>query len=345
MKIIYGVCGEGMGHAVRSKAVINSLGKHDLLVIAGDRAYPYLKKHVKRIIPTISFRIVYYRNRVQNIITVLYNILRFPIHIVLFFHILFTMMSFKPDIVINDFDHVTNWAANILRIPVITIDNELIISKTSIERPHKSWLSYLKTLIVLKIIVPTARHHIIPTYFFPALKKENVTLIHSILRTYIVQLKPQTKNYFLVYQTSTSNKKLLRTLQKLPYRFIIYGFHKKTKENNCTFKPFDGPGFCADLKNCKGVITNGGFTLITEALYLRKPILSLPVGSQFEQQVNAHYLHKMGYGLHAQQLTPAIMMRFVRNIPLFRKKLKTYKHPGSTSVMGEIRSILHHHAK
>ena len=46
MKILYGVPGEGMGHATRSKVIIDYLlrQKHEVLVLSSDRAYKLLNE-------------------------------------------------------------------------------------------------------------------------------------------------------------------------------------------------------------------------------------------------------------------------------------------------------------
>ena len=45
MKILYGVVGEGMGHAMRSRVVLDHLTKrHDVQVVVSGRAYDYLKQ-------------------------------------------------------------------------------------------------------------------------------------------------------------------------------------------------------------------------------------------------------------------------------------------------------------
>jgi len=43
MKILYGVVGEGMGHAMRSRVVLDHLvARHDVQVVVSGRAYDYL---------------------------------------------------------------------------------------------------------------------------------------------------------------------------------------------------------------------------------------------------------------------------------------------------------------
>ena len=45
MKILYGVPGEGMGHATRSKVILTHLlKKHDVRIVSSRRAYEFLNK-------------------------------------------------------------------------------------------------------------------------------------------------------------------------------------------------------------------------------------------------------------------------------------------------------------
>ena len=45
MRILYGVVGEGMGHAMRSRVVLDDLvERHDVQVVVSGRAYDYLNK-------------------------------------------------------------------------------------------------------------------------------------------------------------------------------------------------------------------------------------------------------------------------------------------------------------
>jgi len=44
VRILYGVVGEGMGHAIRSRVVLDELSRrHDIEVVVSGRAHGYLK--------------------------------------------------------------------------------------------------------------------------------------------------------------------------------------------------------------------------------------------------------------------------------------------------------------
>ena len=50
----------------------------------------------------------------------------------------------------------------------------------------------------------------------------------------------------------------------------------------------------SELAQCDGVITNAGFTTTSEALFLGKPLIAIPMRGQIEQSYNAFALKKMG---------------------------------------------------
>ena len=51
MKILYGVVGEGMGHAMRSRVVLEELRKrHEIQVVVSGRAYDYLQQRAGNVV-------------------------------------------------------------------------------------------------------------------------------------------------------------------------------------------------------------------------------------------------------------------------------------------------------
>ena len=71
-----------------------------------------------------------------------------------------------------------------------------------------------------------------------------------------------------------------------------------------------------------------------EAVYLKKPMLAVPVRGQFEQILNARYLAKLGYGRYASSLAdPAALLEFIAGIPEHQKCLQTYHQDGNRELL------------
>ena len=76
-------------------------------------------------------------------------------------------------------------------------------------------------------------------------------------------------------------------------------------EGNLEFRPRSNEGFVEALRTARGVVAGGGFSLLSEAVYLGKPVLSIPLRGQFEQLMNARYLERLGYGCARPRRPPS----------------------------------------
>lgn len=324
-RILYSLSGEGMGHAIRSQAVIEKLQKdHEVLIACGGKAYRHLSRYFDNIIPMQSLHIGYKNNRVSDWKTLLINLGNLPSHFRSIKFLLRTIKRFKPDLIINDFEYITNYLAILKGIPNMVIDNEQAITHSGIRFSKKLRWDFIKSWLVVRLIVPKADFRFITSFFFPKLNIKNAGYCLPVIREEIRKAKTKTKDYILVYQTSRTNKKLLKVMQKSGHCFKIYGFGVTKTKGNLEFREFSEKDFIKDLAESKGVIINGGFTVMSEALYLRKPVLSIPIEHQFEQLLNAIYLKRLGYGMNAQKANRKILEEFIEKIPAFTKMLKSY---------------------
>ena len=107
-----------------------------------------------------------------------------------------------------------------------------------------------------------------------------------------------------MYQTAAGSETLVRTLHKTGLPCRLYGVRRDLTEDlvdgELVYRPFSESGFLDDLRTARGVIAGGGFSLLSECVYLHKPALSIPVAGQFEQTLNARYLERLGYGEYAE---------------------------------------------
>ena len=79
-------------------------------------------------------------------------------------------------------------------------------------------------------------------------------------------------------------------------KFHVFSNEIKTKKklDHITLHPINENIFLKKMAGCRGVITAAGFTTPAEAIYLKKPLLVIPMKSQVEQKCNAFILKKMG---------------------------------------------------
>jgi uncharacterized protein (TIGR00661 family) len=347
-RVIYSVCGEGLGHAMRSAVILEELiKKYDILIFASDRAYKYLSQKFDNVHEIHGFNTVYENNAVKNRKTFVKAMKTLPRDLNSNLKLLYKIArDFKPQIIVSDFEFYASLLSNLLRIPLISIDNMHVITRCNIEYPDKYRAEKLKAEGVVRSFIVRPERYIIISYFCPEIKNPEKTIIYPpVLRKEIMGLKGEYGGHILVYQTSKSNEKLLKTLKSFGEKFVIYGFDLDKKDGNLEFKPFNESEFFEDIQNSRAVITNGGFTLISEALYLKKPVFSIPVKGQFEQILNAIYLEKLGYGEFHEEINNDNLKKFLNNLSKYQENLEDYNGGNSQEVILELIDSIEKYSK
>src|SRR5262245_17845921 len=230
MRILYGVVGEGMGHAMRSRVVLDELTReHQVQVVVSGRAYDYLQKRASEQLAVQKiwgYRLVDADNEVLKWRTLVENVkgavAGWPQNVRAYVGI---VERFQPDVVISDFESWSYLFAQRHELPVISIDNMQIIHRC--EHPPEVLegltAEYELTRAIVKAKVPGAFHYHITTFFRPPLRKERTTLHPPILRPEILAARPEAGGHLLVYQTSTSNTALPEILKRAGRECRIYG--------------------------------------------------------------------------------------------------------------------------
>lgn len=347
MNILYGVPGEGMGHATRSKVIIDFLLKegHQVHIVSSARAFQFLAKTFPGKVTEIKgFHFAYKNAEVSKIGTLLLNLKSGPKNLLYNLHKeLQIHHSFQPQLVISDFESFSLFFAKLHHLPLISIDNMQILDRCAlaIPIPAEEKNNYHLAKNIVKVKVPGCKHYFISSFFDAPVKKSNTTLVSPIIRQAIQDARITRKEHIVMYQTSSSLKTVQETLQQLPNEiFYVYGMNRDAKDGNVIYKSFSEEGFIEDLASAKAVIANGGFSFISEAVYLQKPIYSFPIQNQFEQWMNAAYLQKEGYGRHFPILNTDFLKAFLYDLPAFEKKLKTYQQDGNKELFEKLRKTL-----
>lgn len=347
MNILYGVPGEGLGHATRSKVVIGHLLSqgHNVCVVSSARAFQVLAANFPgRVHEIRGFHLAYKNLTVSKSRTAALTLRTAPENLrVNFAKYRELLCDFPPDLVISDFESFSYFFARWRRLPLISIDNMQIINRTQLDvavpRPERGNLNLARQIVRAKL--PRSRHYLITTFFQLPVIKENTTLVPPIIRPEILAARSRTGQHVLVYQSATNQKDLVPMLQQLPgQEFRVYGFNKEENYGNVQLRAFSEQGFIEDLASARAVITNGGFSLISEAVYLHKPICAIPIPAQFEQFLNAAQVEKLGYGRHFEALTADNVKAFLYDLTGYEQALAGYSQTGNEVLFQRLAAML-----
>lgn len=326
--IIYGICSEGMGHATRSKIVIEELIKkgHEVHIFTSGRAYDFLKKSFDTIYEIKPFNLIYDDNKLKTFKSTVNIIETLPIKLIPSLkNILSIIVSKKPKVVITDHEVLTAIVAKHIGVPTISVSNINILTRAKTEGIMKLFnINWALNSFSTRMSNYMADYYVIPTFFTPDKISKNIYLTAPPVRKKIVDAKISKKDHILVYHTTPTAIKLIDILKEIDEKFVVYGFGKRKNFDNIIFKDFSEDEFISYLSSAKAIITGGGFSLISEALYLKKPILSTPVKNQYEQMINAYYLQKMKYGLILDDFNKEDVIDFILQLPRFEYYLNKY---------------------
>lgn len=337
--IFYCICGEGMGHAIRSSVIIDRIkDKYDVYIFSSARAYKYLNEKFDNVYKIGGFNTVYINNKVNNTKTLINALKRNPLNIKEGYEELYKKArKLSPDVIVTDFEIYATMVSKLLSIPLISLDNIHMITQTAIDYPPKHQGEMLKAKGVIKSYVIKPKIHILTSFFYPKIKpKKRAVLYPPVIREDILKLEPTIEDHIIVYQTSKESVKLVEQLKSLNEKFTVYGFNKDEVDENLTYKLFNENEFYNDLASAKAVICNGGFTFISEAISLKKPIYSVPAIGNFEQTLNGFYVQKLGYGEYHEEMSPKKVEKFLKRLPKYQEKLAKVKKTNNDGIVNEL---------
>lgn len=192
------------------------------------------------------------------------------------------------DVVINDFDSITALACKLQNIRSVQFGHQASFLSENTPRPEKR--SFLGETI-FKNYAPSSKN--IGLHF------ENYdSFIHPpIIKDEILNAEPKNLNHITVYLPSFDKDCLEKAFNKLPeqhFHWFLSEIKEKYSMGNITYYPVNQKDFNYSLITCLGIITGGGFETPSEALYLKKKILSIPILNHYEQECNAAALANLG---------------------------------------------------
>jgi len=180
----------------------------------------------------------------------------------------------------------------------------------------------------------------VTTFYYGEANNERTFFFPPILRQSVLALPPSNGGHVLVYLTS-GFESFLNVLKSFSReRFRVYGYDRDEVDGHIVYKPFSKAGFLQDLAGCKAVMATAGFTLMTEAFYLRKPYLALPMRGQFEQELNAYLLTRLKYGLNLRRVRTEAIGNFLYRLPEYTDNLNAYRAEDNSAIKAMLGQLL-----
>ncbi len=282
MRLLYGVQGTGNGHIARARIMATALANRDDVevdfVFTGRAPDKYFDMDVFgnfRIFNGLSF--ITKNGKVDRWATVKKAKIKQLIKDVNAFD------TSGYDLLINDFEPVTAWAAKRQKLPSISISHQAAFAFNVPKSGHT-----IADSLLMKIFAPTDHllgvhwHHFDQPIIPPFVVEEPVI---GARRGHIL--------VYLPFEEIEDIQQLLEPLSDQEFQCFHPTITQAREAGHIHWNPTSKKHFQKALQHCDGVIANGGFELSSEALQLGKKLLIKPLHGQFEQMSNVLVLNKL----------------------------------------------------
>jgi uncharacterized protein (TIGR00661 family) len=268
MRILYGIQLTGNGHISRSTIIINKLKDlgHQVDVITSGSGHNLSLPNIKYKFKGLTLQQT--KGQINWIKTILKSK---PIRLIKDIRLDVS----QYDLVISDFEPISAWSAKLSGVKSISICNQMsIIINNNDWNISKVFMKYFAKC-----------DHLIGLDY-----ESSDNIFQPIFDIQMDQV--ESDNFYLVYLPYLNSSDLLNILSGA--NFKIYTNDDIIGKDNIEIKRINKDEFMFDLTHCKGVITHSGFSTTSETLILNKKLWSIPIVGQYEQEINAHKLSKMG---------------------------------------------------
>ena len=340
--LIYALAGYGRGHLSRAFATAAALRArgHKVVFCCGGQAEESLLGQGERVISVPALSPSIHANQGSFLRMIANNALTFGFGPD-FNRLSDALIKVDPDLLLADFEPFAPAAADMLGIPVVSLNHQQIVTETRYSVPRRYRLSAVLTNAAVRVLTPLRPlHTLVSSFYYPKIKRPlTTTLLPPLLRTEVLGLQSRQEKHILVYfNGAVGLEPFLTKLSKLNARFVVYNAEAAATPINVTLKTPSKEGFLRDLATCAGVVCTAGFNLISEALFLRKPLLVVPNAGLFEQTLNALYVEREGWGRACYDPLPdsKVLAAFVKELPRARQRLE----PGNDRLVQRLEAIL-----
>lgn len=300
MRILYGVQGTGNGHLSRARVMAKALIEHNIQVdflFSGRKPEHFFDMECfgeYRVQAGMTFAT--HSGRVNVPQTVRQNC-----SLSLLKDIQALDLSCY-DLVLNDFEPVSAWAARRQGVPSIGISHQAALTHP-VPKLGSTWFNelLLNYFAPVDVALGCHWHH----FGFPILPPFVEVDASPIEHTHQILV-------YLPFEEADVIAAFFKPFTD--YQFLVYHAKQPTAPlaDHILWHGFNRDGFKQHLATCGGVIGNAGFELASEALTLGKKLLVKPLIGQFEQLSNVAALQLLGAGDSMMSLDTGVVKRWLK---------------------------------
>jgi uncharacterized protein (TIGR00661 family) len=337
MKVMIGVCGIGFGHSMRQREVAERLRSegHDIEVVSTPALTPLFralgfKSHDVwlPIIPGSKRGISIHRSITSNLCSLGPGVMAY-----------LDLRGWLRDHGVPDV-FVTDYEPNVARLayhfqrPLISIDQQSKFRFFDFE--PIGGFNQSEERARLTFLFPQVTHNFIISFYRIASQRREISVIPPILPRALRTKTLLARDLVLVYFSNYLGQGQTRSLSSIaalfsnhPHlTFHVYLHPREYDRNtisdfgNVSFLAFDRNAFLEDLCSSRCVIANAGHNLISEALWLERPLFVMPLNT-YDQHYCGQVIEYHQFGMCRPHLSPETLDSFLGRQDIFRNNIRS----------------------
>lgn len=317
MKYIFFVQSEGRGHMTQALSLAEELRDQGHEIISVIMNQNPIRKTPDFFIEGISAPIHYIKSPyflvnkdgagIDFRKSIVFNLLRLRAYIISLKNIHKLYKQYQPDVIVNFFEPLCG-IYNLFfknKIPCFSVGHQFFIEHPVFKKPEGHFKDY-EYFSFYNHLTSYGSQALLALSFTKEvdIPDRKIYVCPPLIRQEIKKLVPTRQDFILSYMLNPGYCDEIKIWsEKNPEQKIEAFWDKKDEPNvksfgpNLNFHPISGQKFLDLLRDCSTYISTGGFDSISEAAYLQKNILMVPVKNQYEQLCNAHDALRAGLAI------------------------------------------------
>jgi uncharacterized protein (TIGR00661 family) len=211
-----------------------------------------------------------------------------------------------PDLIVNFFEPLTGLAQlrRPLPVPVVSVAHQHMIGHPAHREPFGATVDESTMRLYADLVGYRSWKLALSLYPADDRPERRVVIGPPLLRRELFAMRPVRGDYFLVYILNYGYHDEIRAWQHAHPDVALHCFYdrpgapeEEQAGPNLTFHRLSGDKFLRYMAGCRAVVCTAGFESVSEAAWLDKPMLLIPVENHSEQQWNARDARQAGLAL------------------------------------------------
>ena len=344
MKVMFVIEGEGRGHMTQAVAIKELLEEYGhtvcrvLVGTNGKRPMDIFRKYFGDIVTFESPNFIYTNNRqIDNTKTVVETLQNIPNYMLSLEIIDRELQEYQPDIVINFFEPIFSiylWLhkKEILKFKSFSVGHQFMFHHPTYPKKWKRFYFQRKMADYWTAMAGYGSTKLALS-FYEASDYKDINVVPPILRKKLFEVDKIKKDgdYLLCYVINHDYvNEIKKSLRRHPIKTMIFceNADQQTKDGlDIEFHNLNGDLFLEKMAGCKYVVCTAGFECVSEARYLGKQVLMVPVRHHAEQFYNAIDASNQKIGIFQNRFTLGKLLKSkVSDNTEFRKWIDSYKN-------------------